>query len=186
MTQATWEQTVAKPVVAPATDAATDGCLLQIHPLAVSSQLIDLRAAATTVGRDESCGLSIADSSVSRNHAIIERVGDIYKVTDLGSTNGTCVNEVRVDSAPLTPGDRVQFGSYIYKFLSTNHIELHYHEAMYSMMTRDGLTGALNKRYFLDMISREFQQSLHRGTQLCLILFDIDHFKSVNVLLLEV
>ncbi len=179
MTQATWEQTIAQPNNAPATNEGV-GCLLQIHPLEVSGQLIRLEETRTTVGRDEGCGVCIADNSVSRNHAVIEKTDDGYLVTDLQSTNGTAVNETRTESAKLAPGDRVQFGSYIFKFMSTNHIEMQYHEAVYSMMTRDGLTGTLNKRYFLDMIDREFQKSLHRGAKLCLILMDIDHFKSVN------
>ena len=51
---------------------------------------------------------------------------------------------------------------------------------VYSMMTRDGLTGTLNKRSFSEILRREFQRATHRGTLLSLILLDIDHFKSVN------
>ncbi|MEM7316769.1 MAG: GGDEF domain-containing protein [Planctomycetota bacterium] len=181
MTESAWEQTVANLPDNPEDSVSGEGCLLQIHPLEVSGQLIQLsRNEPTTIGREEGSTLSIADQSVSRRHAIIECVNGNYHVKDLGSTNGTCVNEQRIESESLKPGDRVQFGSFIYKFLSTNHIEMQYHEAVYSMMTRDGLTGTLNKRYFLDMIAREFQKSSHRGTALSLILFDIDHFKSVN------
>ncbi|WP_442505131.1 diguanylate cyclase [Novipirellula sp. SH528] len=179
MLQSAWEETVTK-AQSELPEPGGQGHLLQIHPLEVSARLIDLQQPQTTVGRDASCGLNIADSSVSRRHALIERTGDEYHVTDLQSTNGTRVNELPVESATLKPGDRVQFGNYIFKFLSSNHIELHYHEAVYSMMTRDGLTGTLNKRSFLDIIHREFQKSLHRGTSLCLIMMDIDHFKSVN------
>jgi diguanylate cyclase (GGDEF)-like protein len=180
MTQAVWEQTMAKPIPNPEDQETGTGCLLQIYPLEVSGQLINLYDQPMTVGREVQCAVQIDDISVSRRHATLERINGAYRVTDLGSTNGTCVNEKRIESAELTPGDRVQFGSYIFKFLSTNHIELQYHEAVYSMMTRDGLTGTLNKRYFLDIINREFQKSTHRNTELCLILFDIDHFKSVN------
>jgi diguanylate cyclase (GGDEF)-like protein len=179
MSQSAWEETVVKAKPA-STEMTGDGCLLQIHPLDISGELIKLTADRTTIGRDEASGICIADESISRRHAMIERSGDHYQITDLGSTNGTCVNEIRIESASLTPGDRVQFGSRIFKFLATNHIELQYHEAIYSMMTRDGLTGTLNKRYFLDLIGREFQKSRHRGTALSLILFDIDHFKSIN------
>ena len=179
MLEEVWEETVAASTIKPQLDSSV-GCLLQIHPLDISGGLIELTQSQTAVGRDPGCGLSIADSSVSRQHAIVERAGDTYQVTDLGSTNGTCVNEQRITSSPLSPGDRLQFGSYIFKFLSTNHIELQYHEAVYSMMTRDGLTGTLNKRSFLDIIGREFRRAASRGTELSLILFDIDHFKSVN------
>lgn len=179
MLQEGWEETVAAKTASLNSDTGI-GCLLQIHPLEVSGNLVQLTQPQTAVGRDPACGLSIPDSSVSRQHALVEQIGDTYQVTDLGSTNGTCVNEKRITSAELSPGDRVQFGSFIFKFLSTNHIEMQYHEAVYSMMTRDGLTGTLNKRSFLDIIGREFRRSVSRDTALSLILFDIDHFKSVN------
>lgn len=179
MNQQGWEETVAAKTAGTQLENGV-GCLLQIHPLVVSENLTDLSAEQTTVGREPNCGLSLPDSSVSRQHALIERIGDSYNVTDLGSTNGTSVNEQKIQSAELTSGDRIQFGSYIFKFLSTNHIEMQYHEAVYSMMTRDALTDTLNKRSFLDIIGREFQRASARNTPLSLILFDIDHFKSVN------
>ncbi len=178
MIQDCWEETIAASTVLE--QAQGTGCLLQIHPLEVSGNLVKLSDTQTSVGREPTCGLCIPDSSVSRQHALVERNGEVYQVTDLGSTNGTCVNEQRVSTAELSPGDRIQFGGFIFKFLSTNHIEMQYHEAVYSMMTRDGLTGTLNKRSFLDIIGREFQRSVHRNTPLSLILFDIDHFKAVN------
>lgn len=178
MFEAGWEETVAASTVKEQLGGV--GCLLQIHPLELNHNLTELNCDQTTIGRDASCVLAISDSSVSRRHAVIERHGSTYRVTDLGSTNGTCVNETRVSSCELSPGDRLQIGGFIYKFLSTNHIEMQYHEAVYSMMTRDGLTGTLNKRSFLDIIEREFRRAAHRHTPLSLILFDIDHFKSVN------
>lgn len=179
MNQEGWEETVASKTAGTQLESGV-GCLLQIHPLVVSENLTDLSAEQTTVGREPGCGLSLPDSSVSRQHALIEQIGESYQVTDLGSTNGTSVNEMKIQSAELTSGDRIQFGSYIFKFLSTNHIEMQYHEAVYSMMTRDALTGTLNKRSFLDIIGREFQRSSARKRPLSLILFDIDHFKAVN------
>jgi len=179
MQQNGWEATIAK--IEPAVSESSGlGCLLQIHPLEISAQLIELGQQQTVVGRDLESGVRIADASVSRRHALIERIAGKYQVTDLESTNGTCINERRVESAELSPGDRIQFGSFIFKFLEQNHIELEYHEAVYAMMTRDGLTGTLNKRSFLDLIAREFRRAVHRRTPLSLIMFDIDHFKSIN------
>ena len=175
-----WEQTVANPNAAVVGVSSGPGRLLQIHPLEISGTPFDVNGTETYIGRDESCDITIQDSSISRKHAQISLKNGQYVVTDLGSTNGTYVNEKRVHTAIVEPGDRVQFGGFIFKFMAANHIEMQYHEAVYSMMTRDGLTGTLNKRFFLDIIGREFQKALHRQSGLCLIMLDIDHFKSVN------
>ncbi|HBJ35972.1 MAG TPA: GGDEF domain-containing protein [Planctomycetaceae bacterium] len=179
MTLSAWEETLTK-AVNPNDPGSDGGCLLQIHPLSITNHLIELCDLPVVIGRDPSCGICIADASVSRRHALIEKVESKFSVTDLDSTNGTSVNEQPGNTSLLDAGDRIQFGSYIFKFLSSNHIELQYHEAVYSMMTRDGLTGALNKRSFIDILGRDFQCAVHRNSPLSLILFDIDFFKSVN------
>lgn len=65
-----------------------------------------------TVGRATGCGVSLPDDTfVSQLHArIFRRDGDVF-VEDLGSTNGTYLNDRKVTSAvPLRKGDRVKFG----------------------------------------------------------------------------
>ncbi len=64
-----------------------------------------------TIGRHPDSNLVLADPNVSRNHAEIRPQGDRYVVVDLGSTNGTRVNGVRVDNQPLEDGDEVTFGN---------------------------------------------------------------------------
>lgn len=69
------------------------------------------------IGRDPSTSIVLdADPSVSRRHAVIVRQGTSYFVEDLGSTNGTYVNGVRVRSAALNLGDVVHFGSSSFRF----------------------------------------------------------------------
>jgi pSer/pThr/pTyr-binding forkhead associated (FHA) protein len=65
-----------------------------------------------SIGRDASCDLAIADMTVSRRHATLERTADGWLLTDLESTNGTRVNGWRVrGKVSVTPGDLVSFGN---------------------------------------------------------------------------
>ncbi len=65
------------------------------------------------IGRNESCNLRIPMASISREHAAIffDEEEDELVVEDLGSSNGTYVNEEKVaDPVELTPGDVLRFG----------------------------------------------------------------------------
>jgi hypothetical protein len=65
-----------------------------------------------TIGRDRDCDFVLADLTVSRRHARLERDGDGWLLADLDSTNGTRLNGWRVSSpVPVRPGDQVSFGS---------------------------------------------------------------------------
>jgi hypothetical protein len=64
-----------------------------------------------SIGRDAGCDLRIADMTVSRVHARLERTPDGWLLTDLASTNGTRVNGWRVrGQVRVRPGDQVSFG----------------------------------------------------------------------------
>jgi hypothetical protein len=65
-----------------------------------------------SLGRSRECDCVLADPNVSRKHAELRRnsSGD-WEIVDLGSTNGIKVNDRRVDSARLNPGDHVEVGS---------------------------------------------------------------------------
>lgn len=73
-----------------------------------------LARATTVIGRAEDCGLRIPLPNVSRRHCEIAVSGDTIKVKDLGSANGTYVNNERVDEAELSAGDRVLIGSVVF------------------------------------------------------------------------
>jgi hypothetical protein len=68
---------------------------------------------AVTLGRAPDNGLVIADARVSRHHGrFVDRHGTLV-YTDLGSTNGTRVNGIRVDEIVLGAGDRLQVGDVV-------------------------------------------------------------------------
>ncbi len=70
-----------------------------------------------TVGRDPYCDVYVDNPGVSRQHFRISR-GDTgeFRVTDLGSSNGTYLNDRPVKVGTLRDGDVIQFGKYSVKF----------------------------------------------------------------------
>lgn len=70
-----------------------------------------------TVGRDSTNDLCLPDTSVSRFHcSIIREPGGRYVIKDLNSTNGSIVNGIQVDTAPLHHGDEIELGNYRIRF----------------------------------------------------------------------
>jgi hypothetical protein len=64
------------------------------------------------VGRGPGATLRLGDITVSRFHAELRYVGDGWMLRDLGSMNGTCVNDQRITTTVrVRPGDRVSFGA---------------------------------------------------------------------------
>ncbi|MEO7430239.1 MAG: DUF3662 and FHA domain-containing protein [Acidimicrobiales bacterium] len=76
-----------------------------------SGDRFSLTESIITIGRHPDSNLVLADPNVSRNHAEIRPQGDRYVVVDLGSTNGSRINGVRIDSQALTDGDELTFGN---------------------------------------------------------------------------
>ena len=71
-----------------------------------------LKSGNTTVGRHPESDIFLNDVTVSRHHCRFVVTGEKLRVEDSGSTNGTYVNEQRVDSAELHPGDEVLVGRF--------------------------------------------------------------------------
>jgi len=64
----------------------------------------------TTIGRDMNCLLPLFDNKVSRNHCVIEKSGEQFKIRDLDSRNGTFVGGVPITEAILNYGDEIRIG----------------------------------------------------------------------------
>jgi two-component system cell cycle response regulator len=132
------------------------------------------------LGRADTAAIQVDHESVSREHARVTAFGGTCRILDLGSTNGTWVNDRRVEETELRDGDLVRVGQTVFKYLTGTNIEAKYHEAIYLLSTTDGLTGAANKSSFLDILERELRRANRYGRRLSLAIFDIDLFKHVN------
>jgi diguanylate cyclase (GGDEF)-like protein len=165
----------------PITATRCEACLVRIYPpgsgLGTRSAL---RTQPVVLGRGEDCDIQVNEFSVSRRHARIQPTHDGYVAIDLESTNGTFVNEERASMTPLRDGDNLRIGNCIFRFLAGGNIESAYHEEIYRLTIRDGLTEIHNKRYLFEFLDRELARSARHHRPLSLALFDIDCFKEVN------
>ncbi|MEM9492507.1 MAG: GGDEF domain-containing protein [Myxococcota bacterium] len=135
----------------------------------------------TVLGRGSDCDIQVDRDSVSRRHAKLYRRGNQWLVEDQDSTNGSYINDHPIQQpTQIRDSDFLKIGAAIFKFFSGVGIEASYYEEIYRMTIIDGLTGAHNKRYFLEFLEREIARCSRYGRPLSLLMFDIDHFKNIN------
>ena len=78
---------------------------------------IALLAGENVLGREGSGIILLRSSTVSRRHARVDIADGNVTVEDLGSKNGTYVNDRRVEGpTPVVDGDQVRFGSLVFTF----------------------------------------------------------------------
>ena len=70
----------------------------------------------SVIGRLGGSEVEIDDPGASRRHAEVRRQGEEYVVVDLGSTNGTLVNDSPISEATLEDGDRITIGRTVLEF----------------------------------------------------------------------
>lgn len=161
--------------------APSEACLVQIYGPDLGKKYPLKDPKDFTVGREEGNDIVVPLDNVSRKHCRFHAKGDKIYVSDLGSTNGTSLNEEEVTKeTALRSGDLVKVGGAIFKFLYGGNVEALYYEEVYRMAIVDGLTQVFNKRYFLEFLEREMARCHRYGRALSLIMLDIDHFKRIN------
>ena len=110
--------------------------LLMMTPSGETRQ-VRLYPDSNRVGRGPENEVVVDSSQVSREHALIDVEQAFVTITDLGSRNGTFVNDVRVESQVLAHGDAIRLGSYEMRFVATEQ-EFTQVEAL-QMLTMHGL-----------------------------------------------
>lgn len=84
----------------------TGACLVN----EANNRVLPLREGTTLIGRGDDAQIRLADVGISRRHARVAYDGTSAVITDLGSTNGTLVNDEPVDEQLLRAGDRIRLG----------------------------------------------------------------------------
>ncbi len=176
-----WKTRITKvQVVKPRADAG-EACLVLVYPPGADmGKKFPLSRSEIVLGRGSDCDIQVDRDSVSRRHARVFRNAEQWMVEDLQSTNGSYVNDVPVQKSILKDNDFLKIGAAIFKFLSGAGVESSYYEEIYRMTIIDGLTGCHNKRAFLEFLEREIARCARHRRPLSLLMFDIDHFKSIN------
>jgi diguanylate cyclase (GGDEF)-like protein len=147
--------------------------------------VIRLEQGGIRLGRAGDNAIQLPDEGISRHHAFVwaDDRGGAW-LTDLGSTNGTCVSgRACPGQTPvrLKPGDEVRLGlSLTLKLVALDPREEEFQRALYERSVRDPLTGLYNRAYFLDQLPSMIRRSADQGLSPAVLMIDIDHFKQVN------
>jgi len=148
---------------------------------------IPLERDEVILGRALEADVRVNDARASRLHARIcaEHDADTnaprYRITDLGSTNGTLLNgqPVVVDTL-LQHGDKLTIGEHLIRFDLLDDFDREFQRQLYRLIAHDELTGLLTSKSFFSELRREAARAENEGRPFCVLMMDLDHFKSVN------
>jgi two-component system cell cycle response regulator len=147
-----------------------------------AGQVFPLDQSDVIIGRSREAHVRIDDVGISRQHSrIVCSLDGRFAVEDMNSTNGTFVGGRRVQRSELAAGDHVQIGpNVVLKFALIDETEEALAKQLYESSTRDGLTRAFNRKYFVERLQSEVAYANRHRSKLAVVLFDLDHFKRMN------
>lgn len=85
----------------------------ELHPCG-GGDIIPLTETKLLIGRRSHCDISLKFSNVSSHHCEMEFKNGYWNIRDLGSSNGTKVNGMRIDTKVLMPGDEVMIAKHAF------------------------------------------------------------------------
>ena len=147
---------------------------------------IPLERDEVTLGRALEADVRVNDARVSRLHARIRTERDHqsgetrYRITDLGSTNGTLLNGRPITEAVLEEGDKLVIGEHLMRFDMLDEIDREFQRQIHRLLVHDELTGLLTSKSFFSELRREAARAEFESRPFCVLMMDLDHFKEVN------
>lgn len=150
------------------------------------STSVPLEREEVIIGRALNTDVRLNDFKVSRQHASISTIYDAekrdtkYLLTDLDSKNGTFINGEPIGREWLHNGDKISIGQHLLRFELLDEIDREYHRQIRRLVTHDDLTGLHSSRSFFSELRRETARSAAEKRPFCVLMLDVDHFKSVN------
>jgi diguanylate cyclase (GGDEF)-like protein len=149
---------------------------------------VGLTKESLIIGRGSTADLVLRDEVASRQHAEIRTMesqdGCVeYYLTDMGSTNGTYLNGLKITGEQLLQdGDKIKIGDHLLKFALLDEFEAEFQERLHQMIQRDELTGLRSRRSLFAELDREIEKlaRLETPPPVSVIMMDLDFFKRVN------
>jgi diguanylate cyclase (GGDEF)-like protein len=147
---------------------------------------IPLERGEVVLGRALEADVRVNDARASRLHARIRierdpRTGEaLYRITDLGSTNGTLLNGEPISEAILQDGDKLTIGEQLLRFELLDDIDREFQRHIHRLLAHDELTGLLTSKSFFSELRREAARAESERMPFCVLMMDLDHFKNVN------
>lgn len=133
------------------------------------------------LGRSPECGACLESLGISRRHAELREEAGVVVLHDLGSANGSFLNDRRVtEPTPLRDGDLIRLGQLVLRFYERHSVDAVLHDKLYRLATVDTGTGVYSKRYLLETLEREIKVARRSQRPLAVICMDLDFFKTVN------
>ena len=140
-----------------------------------------LEASELVFGRSMAADRVLDNPSVSRRHFRVLVEGEQAFIEDVGSTNGTFVNGLKLTHRlALNAGDLISVGNVILKYLPFEETDRFFSRELFRLSTIDPLTDAYNKQFFLEILSKEVDRSVRYQHALSLLFLDVDRFAEVN------
>jgi len=147
---------------------------------------IPLERDSVILGRALEADVRVNDTRASRLHArlSVERGAENgeprWKLTDLGSTNGTLVNGKAVTETLLNEGDKIMIGDHLFRFDLLDQIDREFQQQIHRLLAHDELTGLLTSKSFFSELRHEASLAEGEARPFCVLMMDLDHFKEVN------
>lgn len=143
---------------------------------------IPLTKDSLTIGRTVEADLVFHDEQISRRHASIlsDSTRQSYIIADLGSTNGTFVNDRPITRCELKDGDKIFVGTTILKFVLQDEVESESGEIVDRLMFQDDLTGLVVKRRFYNELKIQLHYAGAQNKPLSVLMMDMDGLKKIN------
>jgi two-component system, cell cycle response regulator len=147
---------------------------------------IPLERDEVTIGRAIEADVRLNDFRASRLHARITSERDpktdsvTYRITDLGSTNGTLINGESITDVMLNHGDKIIIGDSLFRFDMLDEIDREFQQQIHRLIAHDELTGLLTGKSFFSELRREAARAEAEARPFCVMMMDLDYFKEVN------